>query len=237
MLEPPPKNQFLKEKNRKHGANMLSQLADTLSLLIGKGAIRKPVLSKALTRLNHESRLKSEKGTFSPDGYIDKLNEKRSAEDFARWVEGLTFNTDSTFANAMLGFFVYGTQEDQSKMENVSNQKINYRLVKENEWKSVQGLEKRGNNFVWKEYKEGKKIFVKEYTKHNISYPIPNLLKYKQLLYNNTISKKDHTLMMTKMYEYLLNENEETINDNQEKARIFNENKEVGFLHFKVSLT
>lgn len=169
---------------------------------------------------------------------INKLNEKRSAEDFTRWVEGLTFNTentDSTFANAMLGFSVYGTQEDQSNMEHVSNQKINYRLVKENKWKSVQGLEKRGNNFVWKEYKEGKKIFVKEYTKDGVSYPIPNLLKYKQLLYNKTISKEDHTFMMTKMYEYLLNENEEKINANKNKARIFNENKEVGFLHFKVS--
>jgi hypothetical protein len=42
---------------------------------------------------------------------------------------------------------------------------------------------------------------------------------------------------MTKMYEYLLNENKEKINANKNKAVIFNENKEVGFLHFKVSLT
>ena len=170
---------------------------------------------------------------------VIKRNKKRSAEDFSKWVEGLTFNTDPTytFANALLGFSVYGTQEDQSEMGNVSDQNINYSFVKEDAWEDVKGLEKKENNFVWKEHKEGKKIFVKEYTKDGVSYPIPNLLKYKQLLDNKTISKEDHTFMMTKMYEYLLNENEETIHDNQEKARIFNENKEVGFLHFKVSLT
>lgn len=169
---------------------------------------------------------------------VIKRNKKRSAEDFSKWVEGLTFNTDPTytFANALLGFSVYGTQEDQTEIENYEKN-INYRLVKEGAWGDVKGFEKMENNFVWKEHEDGQKIFVKKYTKDGKSYPIPNLLKYKQLLYNKLISKEDHLFMMTKMYEYLLNENKEKINANKKKARIFNENKEVGFLHFKVSLT